>query len=338
MKRLFFNNLRIHVLLLVLLAALTVYCPSAIAVTVQQQWVRFSAVAGETLTTGDIVSIKDADGYAYKADANDAALRPAVGIVGQGAASGSKAEIIVIGLFSGYTSLSEGQPAYLSETAGTITQSAPSYVQQIGTAISATKYLFSFKNYFDSSAVTSLGVLSGATPIIMEGASADAFETTITPTDPTADRTVTLQDASGTVELVQAKVSETVTAANVLTASECGKTMYLNSATEFQTTLPAVSTITAGCEFTFIIVGAPSGANYTIITGNSLENVITGGATERETDTNDDGPYLASADTIAFVDGLAVAGDYIKLISDGSTYYMHGQVNADGALTITQAD
>lgn len=52
------------------------------------------------------------------------------------------------------------------------------------------------------------GVMTGnlemgaSTKIIFEGASADAFETTLQVTDPTADRTVTLQDADGTLALL----------------------------------------------------------------------------------------------------------------------------------------
>ena len=38
--------------------------------------------------------------------------------------------------------------------------------------------------------------------IVIEGATADAYETTITVTDPTADRTITIPDATGTVSLV----------------------------------------------------------------------------------------------------------------------------------------
>ena len=40
-----------------------------------------------------------------------------------------------------------------------------------------------------------------ASPIILEGATANDYETTITVTDPTADRTLTLPDATGTVAL-----------------------------------------------------------------------------------------------------------------------------------------
>lgn len=41
----------------------------------------------------------------------------------------------------------------------------------------------------------------GTNQIIMEGATADAYKTVITPTDPTADRTITIPDASGTLVL-----------------------------------------------------------------------------------------------------------------------------------------
>jgi len=171
------------------------------AYTVRQTWVRFSATAGETLATGDVVAIKDADGYAYEADANAATLRPAMGIIGKGGASGATVEIIIQGILDGWSTLSEGTYGYLSETPSLVTQSAPSYAQVIGVAVSTTAYYFNFSNYFDSSAVTALGVLSGASPVIMEGATANDYETTIAVADPTADRTVTLADADGTVML-----------------------------------------------------------------------------------------------------------------------------------------
>jgi len=43
--------------------------------------------------------------------------------------------------------------------------------------------------------------INATTGIVFEGATANAFETTLTVTDPTADRTVTFQDATGTVVL-----------------------------------------------------------------------------------------------------------------------------------------
>ena len=49
-------------------------------------------------------------------------------------------------------------------------------------------------------AVTATGaVFAGGSPLVFEGATDNGFETTFAITDPTADRTVTFQDASGTV-------------------------------------------------------------------------------------------------------------------------------------------
>ena len=51
--------------------------------------------------------------------------------------------------------------------------------------------------------------------IVIEGSSADANETTLTVTNPTADRTITLPDATGTVSLIGAAetlVGKTLTA------------------------------------------------------------------------------------------------------------------------------
>ena len=50
--------------------------------------------------------------------------------------------------------------------------------------------------------ITAIGTLTGATPLVFEGATANDFETTFAITDPTADRTITFPDATGTVSLV----------------------------------------------------------------------------------------------------------------------------------------
>ena len=53
--------------------------------------------------------------------------------------------------------------------------------------------------------------INATTGLVFEGATADAFETTLTVTDPTADRTLTLPDATGTVALtsdVNARLSK----------------------------------------------------------------------------------------------------------------------------------
>lgn len=188
--------------LLLLLLSLGVCSTPAMAYQIRQSYARISAVAGETLTSGQVVNIKDADGLAYKADADDAALRPAVGIIGRGGAAGATVEIVVQGVVSGWTTLSEGALCYLSGTAGAVTQSAPAWNQPIGVAINTTTYYFNFSNYVDTSAITALGTQSQA--LVFEGSTADAYEGTLTLTDPTADRTFTFPDATGTVDLLSA--------------------------------------------------------------------------------------------------------------------------------------
>lgn len=124
---------------------------------------------------------------------------------------------------------------------------------------------------------------------------------------------------------------EVVAATNVLTSAECGKTMTLAHATEFVSTLPAP---TAGCKFKFIVGLAPTGASYTVVT-NSSANIITAGINELEVDTGDDGPYSATADTITFVDGVSVKGDFVDCVSDGTSWFCNGQANADGGITLS---
>jgi len=134
--------------MLAIVIALAFMAPQAdAAYSVKKVFSRFSANAGETLVTGDIVSIKDSDGEAYKADADDSALRPAIGVIGsKTGGDGVAVEIITSGILTGWSSLSEGLPGYISSTAGAVTQTVVSaYKQEIGTAISSTSYFFDFQ-------------------------------------------------------------------------------------------------------------------------------------------------------------------------------------------------
>ena len=130
---------------------------------------------------------------------------------------------------------------------------------------------------------------------------------------------------------------EVVAATNLLAITESGKVCVLNHATEFVTTLPAVSTA-AGVTYRFIIGAAPADADYTVVTGVTLENKMYGMVLEAETDTNDDGPTIQEGDTITFVRAVAAIGDWVELTSDGVNWYVSGMVAADGAVTLTQAD
>ena len=120
------------------------------------------------------------------------------------------------------------------------------------------------------------------------------------------------------IATVPADGIEDVTATNVITAAESGKTFFLNSATEFASTLPAPA---AGLNYTFIVKAAPSGANYTVAT-NGGADIIIGMVTCATAD--DLGQYDANADVVTFVGGSSIVGDWIRVVSDGTSWYLSG--------------
>jgi hypothetical protein len=125
---------------------------------------------------------------------------------------------------------------------------------------------------------------------------------------------------------------ETVAATNVLAATESGKTCFLASATEFDTKLPAPA---AGLRFKFIVGLAPSGASYTVTTNGTTQNVIHGVISSAE-----DALGAAAAtngtpvDVITFVDSKAQIGDWVEVISDGTSWFASGCCSQQDAITL----
>lgn len=125
--------------------------------------------------------------------------------------------------------------------------------------------------------------------------------------------------------------TEVVTGTNVITAAESGSVFFLNSATEFVSTLPAVR---SGLHYTFIVTAAPSGANYTVVTDSSA-NVIIG--TVHSSDGVDGDSELTGADTINFVDGQAHVGDRVEVWCDGTNWFAVAHCDVSTGITITTA-
>ena len=80
-----------------------------------------------------------------------------------------------------------------------------------------------FAAYSDAGAtavwtVTTAGNMTAGSNVIFEGATADAYETTVTVTDPTADRTITLPNATGTVALISG-ATRLVVGSNTITGT-----------------------------------------------------------------------------------------------------------------------
>jgi len=134
---------------------------------------------------------------------------------------------------------------------------------------------------------TFTGVLAGASPLIFEGATADANETTLAITDPTADRTITVPDLTGTVLL---SAYDSATSTDVARTIASGS---LNGAGDTTINIPAgawkkieleiVGLTTATDYQPYLRINADAGANYDGLQGvhasGSVVNQVSPAAT-----------------------------------------------------------
>lgn len=152
----------------------------------------------------------------------------------------------------------------------------------------------------------------------------------------TESQTQTLTNKTLTSPTINAPVgtaaTEVVSATNVLTTAESGTTFFLNSGTEFASTLPAPS---AGVNYTFIVTAAPSGASYTVATEGGCQvlggHVLTSGFA----DSGSDVETTPAGTTITFVDGVSVVGDKAYVISDGTNWFASCITAVEAGITIT---
>lgn len=118
--------------------------------------------------------------------------------------------------------------------------------------------------------------------LALEGATADAYETTLAPTNATADRTITLPDATGTVVLAQASTAVSLTADNQAVTPGSGSRIQLASdnatAANRTFTLSATGAITGQV---YILIGPASNQCELADTGiQKLAGTWTPGATD----------------------------------------------------------
>lgn len=124
--------------------------------------------------------------------------------------------------------------------------------------------------------------------------------------------------------------SEIATSTRLLTADDNGSIIFLDAATEFVTTLPALM---RGLRFTFIVKAAPVGTPYTIVTAGSA-NIIVGMQNSVAGDAGDTG---TTDDTISFVAGSALAGDRVDVVCDGTNWFAYGTSKVAAGITFTTA-
>ncbi len=175
--------------------------------------------------------------------------------------------------------------------------------------------------------VTSTGaVFAGASPLVFEGATANSFETTFTITDPTADRTVTIQDASGTVAY--------------LTDITGG------GASEFSTVTVNTSVIFEGAtddssETTLVVVDPTADRTINLPNVSGTLPVLAAASTTQITSTPEElnlldgvsGLVQADFTKLAAVDATATELNY----TDGVTSNIQTQIDANTTLANTKA-
>ena len=134
----------------------------------------------------------------------------------------------------------------------------------------------------------------GASPIILEGATADAYETTIAVTDPTADRTLTLPDATGTVALKDIELNNQ-TASYTLVLADAGKLVEVSNASANTLTVPPNSS-----------VAFPTGTQIIVVQQGAGATTVTAGA----------GVTLRSKDSNLAIGGQYASAALIKRATD----------------------
>jgi hypothetical protein len=190
--------------------------------------------------------------------------------------------------------------------------------------------------------ITEFGVLTSA--IVMEGTTANDFELTISAGDPTADRTVTFPDATGTVALTNNKldVFAATTSAELRTviSDETGTGGLVFADTPTLIT-PNIGVATG----TSLVLSGDLTVNGTTTTINSTEITVddknlTLGSVATPTDAGADGGGItlkgATDKTINWVDATDAwtFSEHVNLAS-GKSYYANGTLLKDVSETLT---
>ena len=182
-------------------------------------------------------------------------------------------------------------------------------------------------------------VISGLTlsdgSIVLEGATADAFETTLTVTDPTADRTVTFPDATGTVALTNNKLSVfAATSSSELAGVISDETG--TGALVFANTPTLVTPNIGAATGTSLVLSGDLTVNGTTTTINTVDTLVTDknitiGNVATPTDATADGGGItlkgAVDKTFNWVDATDAwtSSEHMNLAS-GKAYYLNGTV------------
>jgi len=220
--------------------ATTAYVDSAVSAVSGFSGLTFAGDTGtsETIASGDTFKVSGGTGLSSVASATDTVT---VNLDNTTVTAGSFGSASAVGTF---TVDAQGRLTAAGSTTIEIalgTNTSGNYVATItgGTGVTSsaattgegtTHSLSIGQDVATSASVTFAGLTLNSGSILFEGATADAHETTLAVTDPTADRTITLPDATGTVAL-----TSDITTHSSATTSVHGVTGNVVGTTDTQT-------------------------------------------------------------------------------------------------------
>jgi len=145
------------------------------------------------------------------------------------------------------------------------------------------------------------------------------------------DGTTTLNATAAEINASSDVLTEVVTTTNIIAANESGTRFILNTATAFNSELPAVA---AGLHYWFYIGATEPTTSHTITTATSA-NIIQGQVSTGE-DAAGSITTAPDSDTISFVANLAIHGDYVYVWCDGTYWYISGLCAVQDGMTTAQ--
>ena len=188
------------------------------------------------------------------------------------------------------------------------------------------------------------GLALSDSSVVFEGSSADDNETTLTVTNPTADRTITLPDATGTVALTNNKLD----AFAATTSAELRSVISDETGTGglvFADTPTLVTPNIGAATGTSLVLSGDLTVNGTTTTINSTEITVddknlTLGSVATPTDAGADGGGItlkgATDKTFSWVDATDAwtSSEHINLAS-GKSFYLNGTLETAATQTLT---
>lgn len=126
---------------------------------------------------------------------------------------------------------------------------------------------------------TVTGLVLNDSSIVFEGSSADANETTLSVTNPTADRTITIPDASGTIAFRELEFNSISATSYTFVAADNGKMVVATTSSAATFSIPTNASVPFAVGTTINIIGTGTGLITISASSSGTTTVVSAGNT-----------------------------------------------------------